>query len=288
MAPSKRPREEDSTSRSSTTKKPRHGFKVGPDNLPDGTWRRKVIAIKKDLIHKAKVKKSYAKLRAREPLKEERNLYAEDEDKEDEVEKDEEGEDAAEGDEAVELHPQRKAMLDEPETDTAAKVVPRYSNNSEDVREKKRERSEKRGAKPAYFAKELAFAEKQKAEQKARREEFERKEREKKAKIEERERFRRQMAKARSGGKNGQRKLGRESQVLLEKVQRAVGSTALMDVKAVEGSRGKLGETYDTHEIIADEFNQGLFTRSMASMNDAPNKRFASWRFLEGLFPVLH
>ncbi|TGO38997.1 hypothetical protein BHYA_0063g00460 [Botrytis hyacinthi] len=223
MAPIKRPREEDSSSRS-TTKKPRHGFKVGPDNLPDGTWRRKVIAIKKDLIHKAKVKKSYAKLKAREPLKDERKIYADAEDKDDEVAKNEEGGDAVEGEEPAELHPQRKAMLDEPEADTATKTVPRYSNDSEDAKDKKRERGEKRGAKPAYFAKELAFAEKQKAEQQARREEFERKEREKKAKIEERERFRRQMAKARSGGKNGQRKLGRESQVLLEKVKRVVGN----------------------------------------------------------------
>ncbi|KAK6609832.1 hypothetical protein H4I95_02891 [Botrytis cinerea] len=199
MAPTKRPREEDNPSRS-TTKKPRHGFKVGPDNLPDGTWRRKVIAIKKDLIHKAKVKKSGR------------------------GSKNEEGEDAVEGEESVELHPQRKAMLDEPEADTATKTVPRYSNNSEDAKDRKRERGERRAAKPAYFAKELAFAEKQKAEQQARREEFERKEREKKAKIEERERFRRQMAKARSGGKNGQRKLGRESQVLLEKVKRVVGN----------------------------------------------------------------
>lgn len=223
MAPSKRPREEDTTSRS-TTKKPRHGFKVGPDNLPDGTWRRKVIAIKKDLIHKAKVKKAYAKLKAKEPVKEDRNLYVENKEKENELERNEEGEDLAEGEEAVELHPQRKAMLDEPEADTAAKSVPRYSSNSEDVKDKRRERGEKRGTKPAYFAKELAFAEKQKAEQMAKRAEFERKEREKKAKIEERERFRRQMAKARSGGKNGQRKLGRESQVLLEKVKKVVGN----------------------------------------------------------------
>ncbi|ESZ98681.1 hypothetical protein SBOR_0919 [Sclerotinia borealis F-4128] len=224
MAPSKRPHEDDTTS--STIKKPRHGFKVGPDNLPDGTWRRKVIAIKKDLIQKAKVKKSYAKLRAREPLQEERNLYVEDEEKkEDKVEKKGEIEEAGEGEEAVELHPQRKAMLDEPETEIAPAAVPRYSSNkSEDSREKKKERGDRRGAKPAYFAKELAFAENQKAEQEARREESERREREKAAKIEEREKFRRQMAKARSGGKNGQRKLGRESQVLLEKVKRAVGN----------------------------------------------------------------
>ena len=43
-----------------------------------------------------------------------------------------------------------------------------------------------------------------------------------KMKVEERERFRRAMAKARTGGPNGQRKLGRESKVLLEKVKKMV------------------------------------------------------------------
>ncbi|KFY39278.1 hypothetical protein V495_06037, partial [Pseudogymnoascus sp. VKM F-4514 (FW-929)] len=62
MAP-KRDREDDA--QVPHVKKVRGGFKVGPDNLPDGTWRRKVIKIKKDLIHNAKVKKSYAKVKAR-------------------------------------------------------------------------------------------------------------------------------------------------------------------------------------------------------------------------------
>lgn len=77
--------------------------------------------------------------------------------------------------------------------------------------------------KPAYFEKEQAFAEQKKAEAEARRLEFERRNQEKKEKIEERERFRKAMAKARTGGKNGQRKLGKESQVLLERVQRMLG-----------------------------------------------------------------
>ncbi|PHH71147.1 hypothetical protein CDD83_5264 [Cordyceps sp. RAO-2017] len=52
----------------SASKKPRRGgFRVGPDNLPDGPWRRKVTKIKKDLIHRAKVKKAYAKIKARQP-----------------------------------------------------------------------------------------------------------------------------------------------------------------------------------------------------------------------------
>lgn len=27
-------------------KKPRHGFRVGPENLPDGPWRRKGLSLK--------------------------------------------------------------------------------------------------------------------------------------------------------------------------------------------------------------------------------------------------
>ncbi|QSZ34058.1 hypothetical protein DSL72_005638 [Monilinia vaccinii-corymbosi] len=266
MAPTKRPREGDATSRP-TPKKPRHGFKVGPDNLPDGAWRRKVIAIKKDLIHKAKVKKSYAKLRAREPLKEERNVYAEleKEEKEDGLGKEERGEGADE-EEAVELHPQRRAMLDEPEVDTAAKTVPRYSNTSDDPREKKGERREKRGAKPAYFAKELEFAERKKAEQKARREELERKEREKKAKMEERERFRRQMAKARSGGKNGQRN---------------------NVVKAVAVAENRLERPMIPMNVIAHRLN-GVRSLELWRYADAPNKRFASLHFPKGIISVLN
>lgn len=44
-------------------------------------------------------------------------------------------------------------------------------------------------------------------------------------KLAERERFRKTMAKARHGGPNGQRKLGRESTVLLEKARRLVGKS---------------------------------------------------------------
>jgi hypothetical protein len=82
---------------------------------------------------------------------------------------------------------------------------------------------QRRPKKPGYFEKEQAYAVQRKAEAESRRLEFEEREKEKKQKIEERERFRRAMAKARTGGKNGQRKLGKESTVLLEKVKRMVG-----------------------------------------------------------------
>lgn len=41
--------------------KKKKGFSVGPENLPDGVYRRKVTKIKESLIHKAKVRKQYSK-----------------------------------------------------------------------------------------------------------------------------------------------------------------------------------------------------------------------------------
>ena len=80
-----------------------------------------------------------------------------------------------------------------------------------------------RNRRPGYFEKEQAYAEQKKAEAETRRLEFEKREKDKRQKNEERERFRKAMAKARTGGRNGQRKLGRESQILLERVKRMVG-----------------------------------------------------------------
>ena len=57
----------------------------------------------------------------------------------------------------------------------------------------------------------------------ARSAELDKRDKERKQRIAERERFRKAMAKAKSGGLNGQRKLGRESKVLLEKVKKLVG-----------------------------------------------------------------
>ncbi|THV90866.1 hypothetical protein D6D25_09666, partial [Aureobasidium pullulans] len=72
------------------------------------------------------------------------------------------------------------------------------------------------------FAKEHRAAQRQKREVEERREAYERSQRERAEKTEERERFRKAMAKARSGGRNGQRKLGRESTVLLDRIKRTM------------------------------------------------------------------
>ncbi|KAL6719859.1 hypothetical protein ACLMJK_001780 [Lecanora helva] len=182
-------------------KKPKKGFSVGPANLPDGTHRRKVQKIKQDLIRKAKVKKSYNKLKERENFDSSKPTY---------------NPLAPEPEQpptSLELHPERQAMLDEPST------APTQAPPSDQPSQKRRPPRPK----PVPYNKEAQLAQQRKEEREARRKEIEEMNRQREAKREERERFRRAMAKARSGGKNGQRKLGRESKVLLEKVQRLVG-----------------------------------------------------------------
>lgn len=161
-----------------------------------------MVKIKKDLIHKAKLKKSYARVKAREPEIPNPSYAPSSPTSEAAVEP------------SQELHPERQAMLDAPREPTP----PPQSQSS--LQRPSRERKNRR---PGYFEKEEAYAEQKRAEAEARRIEFERRDKERKQKVEERERFRKTMAKARSGGKNGQRKLGKESQVLLEKVRRTVG-----------------------------------------------------------------
>lgn len=81
----------------------------------------------------------------------------------------------------------------------------------------------KRKPKSIPFQREYEQAQKRKAEAEERRKAREEAERQRQLKIAERERFRKAMEKARRGGPNGQRKLGRESKPLLERVKRLVG-----------------------------------------------------------------
>lgn len=161
-----------------------------------------VQKIKKDLIHKAKVKKSYAKLKERELQQPQTNSSI----------------DYAAAEDAVEpslaLHPERQEMLDKP---PPAPEEGRPRPGPDHTRPPRQRRP-----KPIPFGKEAKLAAQRKTEAEARRKAIEEAQRQRQQKIEERERFRKAMAKARTGGKNGQRKLGRESKVLLEKVKRFV------------------------------------------------------------------
>jgi len=85
------------------------------------------------------------------------------------------------------------------------------------------DRNWNRKPKPHPFQKEENEADRRRRETEERRKAREKANRERIQKLDERDRFRKAMAKARTGGRNGQRKLGRESQVLLERVQRMVG-----------------------------------------------------------------
>lgn len=107
----------------------------------------------------------------------------------------------------LELHPDRQAMLNAPE---APAITEKQKISKEWNSDRKRP---KRRPKPSAFKKELEIAEKGRKEQEARQRERELKAKERQA-----------MAKARRLDQFGKRRLGRESTVLLSKIQRTLGS----------------------------------------------------------------
>ncbi|KAL7950137.1 hypothetical protein V8C42DRAFT_309585 [Trichoderma barbatum] len=196
------------TSRSADTKpeapKKKHGFRVGPENLPDGPWRRKVDQKKRDLIHRAKVKKEYAKIKAAEEAKSRPSQGGDEKDGEDEVR-------SAQGDEeeGEQMHPTRQLMIKD---EDMAQVGAEETGPSDGHRRRTR--------RPGYYDKQLKKASDRREEAEAKRKEYERRMEERAQKQAERERFKKAMAKTRD--KDGNKKLGRESALLLEKVKRLV------------------------------------------------------------------
>lgn len=184
--------------------KKRKGFSVGPANLPDGTYRRKTQKIKNDLIHKAKVKKAYAKIKAEElAIAPRRSVY--DTAEGDEIATSKNEEKAGEDTTTLELHPDRIAMLNEPEAELAPAPRPERRPRGEG---KQRERRPK----PSAFSREMEFAEKRRKAEEARQKDRE-------AKQNEREK----LLRAKRPDQFGKRRLGRESNALLSRVQRMVG-----------------------------------------------------------------
>ncbi|KAH6856526.1 hypothetical protein B0I37DRAFT_412445 [Chaetomium sp. MPI-CAGE-AT-0009] len=252
--PSKRSRDEDAindagaSSMADETRKPKkakHGFRVGPENLPDGAWRRKVTKIKKDLITKAKVKKQYAKIKAEHqkqasappPAPQDHTQAKDGSEPTAHPNQEEEGAEPT----PAQIHPERQAMLDEPssrpkpgqhqhqqqhqppsETDPSSTTVP----NPEQQQPHPQTQPQKRPRKthrPDYYTKELAAAERAKQQAAERAAEAAAREQERQRRVAERERYRKAMAKAKTPGRDGRVKLGRESKLLLERVQRVVG-----------------------------------------------------------------
>ncbi|KAI4744715.1 hypothetical protein E4T50_04934 [Aureobasidium sp. EXF-12298] len=229
MAITKRPRDDASADRAA--KKQKKGFTVGPQNLPDGTHRRKTIQIKRNLIEKAKLKKEYAKQKqlAGNDLQPKRpSLYTTTEDdKQDLPEKDTKDDpvDApvkAPRQSKSKPAPKPKSSSPSPVPAPAPVAVAEAPTAEELTDSNLSGIHHSRRQKIIPFAKEHRFAQRQKREAEERRAAYETSKRERAEKTEERERFRKAMAKARTGGKNGQRKLGRESTVLLDRIKRMV------------------------------------------------------------------
>lgn len=146
------------------------------------------------------MKRSYNKLKQREQLENPRVIPA--------IYNFEETQPAS-----LELHPERQAMLDKSE--------PIVQDRPEaTIGPQRRQRGQRRKKTP--FENELRLAQQDKEKAEAKRQEIEGRNRERQERLDEKERFRKELAKARRGGKSGQRKLGRESKVLLEKVKRSI------------------------------------------------------------------
>lgn len=223
--------------------KKRKGFRVGPDNLPDGAWRRKNTKIKHELIHKAKVKKDYAKVKAE--LQKEK-------------EEQEQNKPAAGGAAAAEepqvhpdrqqhidddqldrqhVNPERQAFLDggraPPRRQQVSTEEPTPADNQQDggheddptppkprfktattktypraespppPHDPRQHRRERRKRRPDYYDKALEQGSRKKAEAEAKQAEAERRERERARSIDERERTRRAMLRAKGFSASG-------------------------------------------------------------------------------------
>jgi hypothetical protein len=170
-----------------------------------------VQKIKKDLIHKAKLKQQYAKLKAREEkgaAPSGKSVYDREADASDGG-NDELAQPVPEP--SLDPHPDRVKMLEQEEE------LPRPRLDMPTEHRQRRPR-------PQPFQKESEAARKNKEDAEARQRAREEADRERATKLAERERFRKTMAKA-HGGSNGKRKLGLESTVLLSKIQRSMGKT---------------------------------------------------------------
>ena len=115
-------------------------------------------------------------------------------------------------------HPDRQTLIEREAVAPTEVLKPEHTSS-----DAQRYERQQRKPKALPFKREHEAAQQRKAEAEERQRAREEAERQRQQKIEERQRFRKAMAKARSGGVNGQRKLGRESQVLLERVKRMVG-----------------------------------------------------------------
>lgn len=173
------------------------------------------------MIHNAKLKKQYAKIKQQELKAAEPKPHPSHGNDENAEHDGEDGARSAQGDEtkgdiAVEgeqIHPARQLMLKDESMAQAGAEPERTTGPSDGQRRRTR--------RPGYYDKQLKKAAERREEAEKRRKEWERRMEERAQKQAERERFKKAMAKTRD--KDGKKKLGRESSLLLEKVKKLVG-----------------------------------------------------------------
>jgi len=189
-----------------------------------------VTKIKKELITKAKVKKEYAKVKAEYQKNAPANPFPTHADPTEPESSKSQTADQQLSNNGPQMHPERQAMLEaasaassHPENEDKSKEASGKDKQEEGKQDRSNDWRTKKKRRPDYFSKELAEAEKAKKKAEERAVEKKRREEEKQKRIAERERLRKMMAKARRPGKDGKRKLGRESTVLLEKVKKLMG-----------------------------------------------------------------
>lgn len=184
---------------------------------------------KKDLIHRAKLKKAYAKIKAREEQKGDAKSApdAEPAPNAEAPNSEIEPEEAA-GDREEPSHDTEEAPAEPPQNhaEPPKDTKPADTNDSPEpdpqMHPARRNNLHRR---PGYFDRSLQESAKRQAQREAREAEFRRRREERERRVKERQRFRRVAAKAREVGPDGRRKLGRESEVLLEKVKRMVAKS---------------------------------------------------------------
>ena len=172
--------------------------------------------VRRNLVENAKVKKSYDKLKARERAVTSETQHA--------------GQVELDGGEvpepaSLEPHPERQALMEGGSLEPISTTSGLNGGDGRDTESANAEIDVKRRQKrkPAPFTREQRAGEKHIAEANRRREEMAAANAERERKLVERARRAKAMAKARGRGPQGQRKLGRESTILLEKVKQMVG-----------------------------------------------------------------
>lgn len=222
MSQKRRREEAGLETRSPVAKKTRNGISVGPAHLPDGTYKRHVKKIKSRLIDKAKTRKQYSRVKAQH-LQQERAAGR--------SPKTQAAEDGRTGDGDEALHDSdierdiarsRRAAIGK---EQALSAPPNVETSEDDITGesfRQKQPKQRSRARTVPFEKEARVAAEQKREKEERRLAREAAMAERQRKADERERFRKAMTKARSGGLGGKRKLGRESSVLLQKIQKTM------------------------------------------------------------------